>query len=1162
MTEGQTGPSFRVSGWGPIKFRGENSRWSKSYQTAQQRLRAAEAALARTEQGTDSTPSRSSQDRQDSRRTADDNEIPNEERTNVSPPTTSGGAQLAALSPQIGKSADESTVRSLATGDADIQRADEQLISVQTLKQMFELPSFQRFDDSQDRSPTNRPPVSARTFRGPAEQKARHKSRSARKRAEEAFAAEDFSRAAALYKRVIDRGEDDVEARTSYAISLSLGDSQDADEAWQKVYSDFPGESYALEQYSLHLMSRGRVHDARRILDEADRLGERSSSGLATRAFMETWHGEPAEGVRLYREAIALATDPATWLAPLALALDRSGAPSEEVVNAWVAALEASNGDASIRLQYADYLTGSAQFDRAREVLTEQKDLEDLPEFQLALARNEMRAERFSEAATHYRRAISLGATASSAYANLAFTLQRSGAETAAVIDVLNSGVVTNPTDTALTARLVIALRDAGLTQEARGALDAALAKHPQDSLLLEIAANFAALSGDHEAAVRLYQVALKSGAESPEALSNYAVALSLSGAPRDSVMEAWNIAVKRWPDDTGVAARFAQYQVAQGELDAARRTLETFADADSNEIAAASALIELSSGNAHAAANDYAKAISLGNRQVAILGNFALALHRSGAQSKEVESAYRTALSANPTDVVVAKNYARFLTEEGRVDEARTFLNEAISTTDSPDLLSALAGLEMRSADESRTAVARARDLFEAAIERGATDAFCTGNYALLLQRSGASDGEILDAWTRALAENPRDENILAGHARYLFGRGDESDAWKAITAALDEAGSSPKLLRAAGDIAIRSGRPQRAAEFFRKAIDSGANDVELHRKFAFALNKSGAPKSDIMTAWNNAREAHPKSIELISGSALFLSSVGERERAESMLQAARAEFPDSNNALLSTLGHVAMNSDDYEEAISRFRELKNAGMITPPDAGALAYSLQQVGANPVDVKSAWIAAIDADPDYAVNLRMFASWLAENDESETAERLLMDALKLDRTGTLEPLARLNFHYLRDLDTALSLFEEAIEHGGSDDENVMANYTQLLFVVGRKFEALKHMADLMKRVDEQPDALQLELWFYWFAHVDDGSEEALSGISRLLEAGARSPRWPLEQTVARAIEDGHRNPNLLSELAAAISSRSSDKLSETVRSGIRRTTSSTSPQAE
>ncbi len=104
-----------------------------------------------------------------------------------------------------------------------------------------------------------------------------------------------------------------------------------------------------------------------------------------------------------------------------------------------------------------------------------------------------------------------------------------------------------------------------------------------------------------------------------------------------------------------------------------------------------------------------------------------------------------------------------------------------------------------------------------------------------------------------------------------------------------------------------------------------------------------------------------------------------------------------------------------------------------------------------------------------------------------------------------------------------------------NDPIILGNYAQILFLMERWEEGKDSLSQAISK-ESLPKALLVELWFYAYAHqIDLGEEPPLQKLAELLEKGTRSPHWPLEKNVDKAIDDGHPEPEFLKNLARVIS---------------------------
>ena len=178
---------------------------------------------------------------------------------------------------------------------------------------------------------------------------------------------------------------------------------------------------------------------------------------------------------------------------------------------------------------------------------------------------------------------------------------------------------------------------------------------------------------------------------------------------------------------------------------------------------------------------------------------------------------------------------------------------------------------------------------------------------------------------------------------------------------------------------------------------------------------------------------------------------------------------------------------------------------------------------------------AIDADPNHANSLGNYAVFLTKvrgnSDRAEEFHRRAIDA-DPNHANNLANYAVFLTKVRGNSDRAEEFFRRAID-ADPDNPNLLVNYAQLLFVVGRSDEA-RQLLDAAAALEPNDPALNLEIWFYRFAHVPTDREQSLCEVVTRLRRGDRSPGWDLSPNAQKALEAGHPDAALVEALAAAI----------------------------
>ncbi len=126
----------------------------------------------------------------------------------------------------------------------------------------------------------------------------------------------------------------------------------------------------------------------------------------------------------------------------------------------------------------------------------------------------------------------------------------------------------------------------------------------------------------------------------------------------------------------------------------------------------------------------------------------------------------------------------------------------------------------------------------------------------------------------------------------------------------------------------------------------------------------------------------------------------------------------------------------------------------------------------------------------------------------------------------------LNFVY-RQYDKAETIYRRLMDIS-SNDANDSGNLAQLVLARGEYGEG-RRLIDIAFAAEPSP-SLQLELWFYRYAHFPEVYPEAEAAIEALLAEGVRSPGWDLSITLAEAAREGHPDPARLEALAVRLAS--------------------------
>ncbi len=233
-----------------------------------------------------------------------------------------------------------------------------------------------------------------------------------------------------------------------------------------------------------------------------------------------------------------------------------------------------------------------------------------------------------------------------------------------------------------------------------------------------------------------------------------------------------------------------------------------------------------------------------------------------------------------------------------------------------------------------------------------------------------------------------------------------------------------------------------------------------------------------------------------------------------------------------VATLPDTAPDAAALKEAVERADEAF-PNWVAPLMA---AYRLHETDPDRAD--AIYAEGIEQFPDSAVLLGSYASFLKDvRKDYDRAEEYFRRALDADpgHASILGNYAILLNDVRKDYDRVEEYYRRALI-ADPDHANNLGNYAGFLLARGRSDQGLQMLDEVFRLPDASvSSSLAVETRFYAFAHrLDEGRTEAFQNLKRVLEAGARSPGWNLEDNIARAREDEHPDIEWLEKLAAVI----------------------------
>jgi Tfp pilus assembly protein PilF len=231
--------------------------------------------------------------------------------------------------------------------------------------------------------------------------------------------------------------------------------------------------------------------------------------------------------------------------------------------------------------------------------------------------------------------------------------------------------------------------------------------------------------------------------------------------------------------------------------------------------------------------------------------------------------------------------------------------------------------------------------------------------------------------------------------------------------------------------------------------------------------------------------------------------------DRANDIYLAGLKKFKDSTELLCNYASFLWHNKNDFPLAEKYYMKAIMADPSNPSSLGNYALFLKNYEENYPKAEEYFKKAIEANPNNAINLGNYANY---------KRFIIKDYLQTEK-----------------------YYKMAIEEDPHYGVH-LGNYSGFLFSMGRHSEALPYLTEaiiyLYADGGENEEAV-LECWFYQYAHVIDDSQsnKSLKKIKKLISKNVNSPFWNFDDNVARAIQDGHPEPEFLKALADVITDK-------------------------
>ena len=251
---------------------------------------------------------------------------------------------------------------------------------------------------------------------------------------------------------------------------------------------------------------------------------------------------------------------------------------------------------------------------------------------------------------------------------------------------------------------------------------------------------------------------------------------------------------------------------------------------------------------------------------------------------------------------------------------------------------------------------------------------------------------------------------------------------------------------------------------------------------------------------------QKHPNDFELLSQYAIFLhSTCKDYDKAEEYYKKA-IEIDEKNPNILG--GYAIFLKDirkDYDKAEQYYKKAIEIDEKKPNILGSYAIFLENIRKDYDKAEEYYKKAIEADGKHPDNLGNYA--------------IFLDDIR------------------KDYDKAEQYYKKAIEADGKDP-NILGNYAHLLIVNKEDLVSAKHYIqeafDYISNVTDKEtySPILAELWFYRYAHYyEEHGVEAEKELTRLLDAGVKSPGWDLAKDIEMAKKNNHPHIEKVEEFA-------------------------------
>jgi Tfp pilus assembly protein PilF/MinD-like ATPase involved in chromosome partitioning or flagellar assembly len=287
----------------------------------------------------------------------------------------------------------------------------------------------------------------------------------------------------------------------------------------------------------------------------------------------------------------------------------------------------------------------------------------------------------------------------------------------------------------------------------------------------------------------------------------------------------------------------------------------------------------------------------------------------------------------------------------------------------------------------------------------------------------------------------------------------------------------------------------------------------------------------------YQRALEVERKDANILGNYAGFLWNVrGDHNGAEVLYRKALEVDSEHANNLGSYANLLWNVRGDHDGAEALYKKGLEIDPKHVPILGSYALFLSRVRGDHDSAEVLYKKGLEIDPKHADILGNYALFLwRDRGDQAGAEALYKKALEVNprHAGNIGSYAVFLTDVGRDYEGADAFYKQALEVDPRNANN-LANHAKLLYIWGRAEDAAARLTTALAQ-NPSEKALLCELYFYAYAHAWQRWPNSLAELKRLLQAGASSEGWPLQENVRMATRQGHPDPPFLAALARVVS---------------------------